>query len=258
MKTVFITLLITVLLLLSACSGDDPIDTDTIAPVAPVLIPHKGDTGDDPVVVGNQTIIWNDENNGIDAVAEGNWIRVPWEPFVDTDLSHVKVYRFSNSNPEPILVNTVPAADRYYLDQSSLVEREWYSYFIELYDAAGNFSVSDTVSYAILAKSNLVSPANGEAVNPVNLKLIWNRGDSDTSMFRVLVWDDTEKLVYSPLYFYAPTEENPPPPQVPFPVLFPAPTSGQVYRWRVDAFDWDEAMGMYMGSESYERSFVIQ
>ncbi|GAB1365461.1 hypothetical protein MASR1M36_03320 [Candidatus Cloacimonadaceae bacterium] len=258
MKSISFILALLLLIFVFSCSGDDPIDTDTVAPVAPTLIPHLGDTGDDPIIVDGHNVFLNDDINGIDAVSEGNWIKVPWDPFVDSDLSHVKVYRFSQSNPEPVLVNTIPAAEDYYLDQSSLVEREWYSYFIELYDAAGNFSVSDTVSYALLAKSNLVYPGNGEAVNPSGMNLIWNRGDSDTSRFRVLVWDDTDRLIYSPLYFYAPTQENPPPPQVPFPNLTPAPVSGQVFRWRVDAFDWDEEMGMYMGSESTERSFVIQ
>ncbi len=258
MRRLYIILLLAWIGFSLSCSGDDPIDTDTVPPVAPVLIGHLGDTGDDPQVVGNQTIVWNDDNNGIDTVPEGNWIKVPWEPFVDTDLSHVKVYRFSQSNPVPTLINTVPSAVQYYLDQSALVEREWYSYFVELYDASGNFSVSDTVSYAILAKPLLTSPADGEQVNPLNLTLTWNLGDSNTTMFRVLVWDQNDRLVYRPLYFYAPTEENPPPPQVPFPILTPTPASGQIFRWRVDAFDWDETMGMYMGSESDERTFVIQ
>jgi len=257
-KHIFVLLSLVLFILVLSCSGEDPVDKDTIPPTAPTMVPHKGDTGDDPVYIDNAWVYWNDENNGIDAVSEGDWIRVPWEPFIDSDLSHVKVYRYSQSEPTPVLINTVPAVEDYYLDQSALVEREWYSYFIELYDASGNYSVSDTVSYAILAKSNLELPQNGQTVSTNNLKLRWNRGDSDTTRFRVLVWDALDRLIYSPLYFYTPVEENPPPPEVPFPVLTPAPASGSVFRWRVDAYDWDEEYGMFMGSESRERTSVIE
>lgn len=258
MKTIYLLLTAVLLLGLLSCSGDDPIDQDTVAPSAPKLIHHLGDAGDDPVIIDNQQVYWNDDNNGMDTVPDGNWIKIPWEPFIDNDLSHVKIFRFSEANPEPILLNTVPAVDDYYLDQSPLVEREWYSYYIELYDASGNFSVSDTSSYSILAKSLPTYPADGSTVSLNNLTLKWNIGDSNTTRFRVLVWNNSNELIYSTLYFYAPTQENPPPPQVPFPILTPAPPSGEVLRWRVDAFDWDSEHGQDMGSESEERTFTVQ
>lgn len=238
-----------------SCSGDDPIDSDTTAPTTPQLIAHLGDPGDPPVLINGSWVYWDDDNNGIDTVPNGDYIKIPWKPFVDTDLSHVKVYRYSEANPEPVLVGRVPAVDDYYLDQSTLVERDWYSYFIELYDSSGNFSVSDTVSFALLAKSNLYTPENGAVVSPIGLKLKWNRGDSYAGKFRVLVWNEDNQLIHT-FDFDLATEEDPL--EVPFPVMSPPLTSGQVLRWRVDSFDWDSEHNAYMGSESEERTFTIQ
>ena len=257
-KIISLTTLL-LLALLFSCSGDDSPEKDKIPPTTPKLISHLGDTGDDPIIVNGVTVSLNDDNNGIDTVPDGNWIKVPWEKFVDNDLSHVKVYRYSESDPEPILINTVPASEDYYLDQSSLVEREWYYYYIELYDASGNFSVSDTVSYAILAKSILSSPVEGETINQDTAKLCWERGDSQTNKFRILLWDNqTGDLVFSYPYYYTPNEEFPSPPEFPFPRLNPRPPSGQVFRWRIDAFDDDPEHNLEMGSESKERTLIIQ
>ena len=259
MKKISFLAALIMLVLLCSCAGNDSPEKDKIPPTTPKLIPHLGDTGDDPITIDGALVNLNDDNNGIDAVSDGNWIKVPWEKFVDNDLSHVKVYRYTESNPEPNLIATVPAADNYYLDQSSLVERQWYYYYVELYDASGNFSVSDTVSYAILAKSILTSPADGEYVDPTELSLCWERGDSQTSKFRVLLWDnDTGNLVFDYDYYYTPNVEPSPPPEFPFPVLTPAPVNGQVYRWRIDAFDLDSEHNLEMGSESLERTLIIR
>ncbi|MDZ4183028.1 MAG: hypothetical protein U1B83_09140, partial [Candidatus Cloacimonadaceae bacterium] len=82
----YLVLLLTMIGLLS-CAGEDDPDKDKIPPYPPTLIPHLGDTGDPPVFYEGQWIVLNDENNGIDTVPDGNWIRIPWIPFIDTDLS---------------------------------------------------------------------------------------------------------------------------------------------------------------------------
>ena len=259
MKAIYTLFACVLLLGLLSCSGDDPTDKDTTAPSTPHLIAHLGDTGDDPVIIDNQQVFLNDEINGIDAVPDGDWIKIPWKPFIDTDLSHVKVYRYTQTEPSPVLVGTVPALDEYYLDQSDLTVRTWYSYFIELYDASGNFSVSDTVSYAILDKCNLYTPSNGDVVSPNNLMLYWNRGDSDTSQFRVLVWtvDDNDNLDLILSHNYNLGQENDPL-WIQFPIMTPPLASGTKLRWRVDALDWDDENQKFMGSESEERTFFIQ
>jgi len=257
MKKVLLFLMLAILLAVLSCSGDDPIDNDTIPPNTPNLIEHRGDPGDPPMVINNQLVAITDENNGIDADPVGNWINLRWEPFIDTDLSHIKVFRFSESDPEPDSIATIPASDNGFQDRDvSLVEREWYSYFIELYDSNGNYSTSDTVSYGLLAKSNLYTPEDGITVSPVGLKLRWYKGSSYATRFRVLVWvDATNELKWS-TDFYLATEDDPL--EVNFPVLTPAIPSGTAMRWRVDAFDDSDVHSSSMGSESHERIFYIE
>ncbi|PKN73052.1 MAG: hypothetical protein CVU50_04675 [Candidatus Cloacimonetes bacterium HGW-Cloacimonetes-3] len=256
MKILMFILICIMVLGLFSCSGDDPLDQDTDPPARPMLRPHLGDTGDPPVVWNYQTIELNDSNNGIDAVQDGNFIRIPWEPFIDTDVSHLNVFRFSEFEPTPVLVaGNVPASSRSYLDQSNtLVERVWYSYFIHLYDGSGNYSVSDTVSYAFLYKCNLEHPDEGSTVSQVNLKLQWTDYGVNASSFRVLIWNELDELLYTEtINVHVPVDVY----EIPFPNGLPV-ASGDLIRWRVDAFDQDADIEILMGSESQERTFYLE
>lgn len=259
MKLINILCLIIILLTLLSCSGDDPIDNDTIPPSNPKLIAHRGDVGDPPMIVNNQPVAITDENNGIDADPVGNWINLRWEPFIDTDLSHIKVFRFSESYPEPDSIATIPASDNSFQDRDgNLIEREWYSYFIELYDSSGNFSTSDTVSYGLLAKSNLYTPEEGATVSRIGLKLRWYKGSSYATRFRVLVWRELTNELISIPDFYLATEDDPLEVNFPIVSLNPPLESGEAMRWRVDAFDDSDIHSSSMGSESHERIFYIE
>jgi len=256
MKTILYLILCFVLLSTLSCSGDDPLDSDSVPPAQPTLRPHLGDTGDPPVDWNGLNITLNDDNNGIDTVSEGDFIRVPWEPFIDTDLSHVKVFRFSNHNAEPVeIASNVSPSARHYLDtDNQLQERVWYSYFIHLYDSSGNYSISDTVSYALLSKCLLDYPANNQIVPLLNLKLRWTSDGVGASSFRVLLWNEENELIYHQDIYIAVPEDI-------YEVWVPANlvvNSGDVIRWRVDAFDDDFGYNIKMGSESQERVFIIQ
>ncbi len=255
MNKLLIIGLLAVLILLSACAGSDQDEEDETPPVPPVLVPHLGDTGDPPVVYEGQTIYLNDENNGIDTVPDGNWIRVSWNPFKDTDLSHVKIWRFSNFDPEPALIDSISATEDYYLDtDSQLTERVWYSYFVDLVDLAGNVSVSDTTSYALLSKSILLSPENGETISPLNAQFSWNRSGS-AGKFRLLLLDESYNYVWHQDLYVALEVD---PLTISMPTNLASQYSGRTLRWRVDSFDWDQEMQAYLGSESYERVVHIQ
>jgi len=247
MKHILTLIICAVLFLLAGCAGEDQEGNDKTPPIRPTMIPHMGDTGDFPATL-------NDSNNGIDAVPEGQWIRLQWNPFVDNDLSHVHIYRFSDIDPTSTQIANIPANTDTYLDQSPLVERTWYSYYIELFDASGNSTVSDTVSYAILAKTNLLSPENGDTVDASNLEFFWNRADDRTGFYRVLLFDE-DYLLYWHEDFHLATEDDPL--HVQLPIMTPPIPSGSTMRWRVDYFDWDEEYQMYMGSESEERIIHI-
>ena len=258
MKKIILILTLAALLLLGACSGSEDTDKDTQAPATPKLRPHLGDTGDPRVQYPPETGPWitlTDENNGIDAVPDGNWIRVPWEPFTDNDLSHVKIYRFDHFNPEPLLIDSVSATAQYYLDNRiQLDEGVWYSYFIDLVDMAGNSSRSDTVSYALLSKCIPVYPEQNQVITPTQGTFQWYRS-GEASLYRVLLMDEDGNYV-GHQDLYVATEENP------LHVVMPNTTLddyiGRSLRWRVDAFDWDAEMEQYKGSESHEYIVNIQ
>jgi len=98
MRKIFLLVALIMLVLLCSCAGNDPTEKDKIPPTTPKLITHLGDTGDDPITIDGALVNLNDDNNGIDAVSDGNWIKVPWEKFVDNDLSHVglSLYRIQS------------------------------------------------------------------------------------------------------------------------------------------------------------------
>ncbi|MCB5261470.1 MAG: hypothetical protein LHW64_02875 [Candidatus Cloacimonetes bacterium] len=251
--------IVLLLVLLTGCAGEDDAGKDTTPPTQPVLIPHLGDSGDEPIYIEDALVEITDENNGIDTVSEGQMIRIAWEPLIDTDLSHMKIYRFSDIALEPVEIDEIQANRISYLDQGPLVERIWYSYFVELFDASGNSAVSDTVTYAILTKPYLMSPANGSVQDISELEFIWNRADGSSGFYRILVWNEDRELIWHTDYNLG--IEDGETLSLPFPIISSEEDPimpGDVLRWRIDYFDWDEQHQMYMGSESQERVFIVQ
>nr|MDK2851126.1 hypothetical protein [Candidatus Cloacimonadota bacterium] len=249
--------LFALLIILFGCSGEDSQYVDKTPPVRPKMIPHLGTPGDPDIYINDAWMEITDENNGIDTVPDGNKMRIMWEPFIDTDLSHLKIYRFSDIDPDPIEIDQIPANMHNYLDQGPLVERVWYSYFIELFDVAGNSAVSDTVSYALLAKPFLVGPEDGATVDIENLEFLWNRADDRTGFYRVLVWNHHRQLLWHGDLYLALEDD---PLSMTFPILGDLDTPinpGDVLRWRVDYFDYDDLNQMNMGSKSEERIFIV-
>ncbi len=247
--------LIIIGVLLCSCSGEERDSKDTTPPVSPVLVPHLGDTGDYPVVYNGFTVTLNEENNGIDAVPDGDWIRVLWQPFVDVDLSHVKVYRFDQFNNNPVLIDSVSASSRQYIDsRNSLNVETVYSYFIDLVDFSGNSTRSDTVSYAILSKPIIISPDHNQTLAPSGIQFKWS-ASGFASKYRVLVFDETYKYLWHQDYDVAYEEDVM---TVPFPVNLAQEQSGKSIIWRVDSFEMNIELDGFMGAESNERVLHIQ
>ncbi len=240
---------------LFGCSGDDRIVNDKIPPVPPVLIPHLGDTGDGNTnYYGGPAIPLDDENNGIDAYPDGDWIRLSWLHFLDTDLDIVRIYRFTNFNPIPVKIDSIKANNDYYLDNKTpLSLHVIYSYFIDLVDNSGNFSRSDTVSYALLGKQVLVSPANGASLSYNNIIFRWEKSGF-VSKFRVIVFDENHSRIWHEDQIVSFEQDNF---FTQFSPVIAAGYKGRTLYWRVDAFDWNSELDMYIGSESHERVFSI-
>ncbi len=255
MRTLLVLILGIIIAFTISCSGDDPLDQDSEPPLAPTLRPHLGDTGDPPVTWNGNPYFVNDNTNGIDTVPEGNFIRITWEPFVDTDLSHVDVYRFHHGLAIPELIATgVSPTAMSYTDTNDLVFNTWYSYYTQLFDAAGNSSVSDTVSYAIISKCTPLDPVNGAIVSPVGIKLHWANDSTGADSFRVLMWRSDGTLLHSEdIDLDVPTDVYEF--QVPNGIVF---TSGETISWRIDGFLHDFDHDIPMGSESAEQYFTIE
>lgn len=254
MYKIFILVFVSLLVLLS-CSGKDKITIDNTPPTKPILIPHLGDFGDGFVEYNNQTIFLNDDNNGIDADPDGDWIRVSWEHFLDTDLDYVRIFRFDEFNNTPTLIDSIRSDNEYYLDSSSSISTYVrYSYFIEVVDNNGNTAISDTVSYMLISKQTLISPDNESFAYADSIKFEWLRSGF-VSKFRVMVFDNNHYYKWHSDIDVAFEEYS-------FTVDLPEDVlqgyTGDYIFWRVDAFDWDFELNMFVGSESNESTLYLQ
>ena len=242
------------------------LELDSIPPTKPNLYPHIGDMGDMeqqgiPLegVDGNDI---NDFNNGIDAVhgTQEN-IRLQWEHLVDNDLDYVNIYRYSFYDSLSLIYpqSTFLSSDSF-IDES-LVTFVEYHYFIEVFDFAGNSTLSDTVSYMLLDKAQLVSPIDGGTVNDLNdLVFQWGRAGSGEliDLFRVILYRDNSTDNYEEYehvwsydqYIYVNENQD-------FEISY-RDFGGDVnipngqYLWRVDALRYNDANNTYFGSESVE------
>ncbi|MBM4403493.1 MAG: hypothetical protein FJ042_03790 [Candidatus Cloacimonetes bacterium] len=139
-------------------------------------------------------------------------------------------------------------------NRAPLLTRVRYSYFIDLVDLSGNASRSDTVSYAILPKPILLSPENNANVAATDVVFQWNHTGA-TGYYRAVVLDSNREYVWHG-DFYQSTE--PDPLEIRFPVNIAMEQSGNSLYWRIDSFEYDFDMDMYIGSESEERLIFIQ
>lgn len=246
--------LLLVFALLISCSGTDKPDVDTTPPYPPTMIPHLGDVGDPPTNYYGQPTVLTDENNGIDAVPDGNWIRIAWRPFIDQDLNLIRIWRFDDANPTPVQIDSIaPNRDQYLDSRQQLPERVWYSYFIDIVDFAGNTARSDTVSYALLAKPILVDPPNGATISAMGARVYWN-SSGFASIYRLVLFDSNHDYIWHQDLPTAMEEEL----FIDIPVNLLTQYSGQGIYWRIDSFDWDENRQQFMGAESLERIFYVQ
>ncbi len=113
--------------------------------------------------------------HGIDAVAEGNYIYIAWNPSDAGDLSGYKVYRQAQDSISflpPELIEDLPLSELSsasapdYTDRSSLLSpnaqtglSQGFYYWVSAYDASGNESgLSESAFYKLLPKATLSPP----------------------------------------------------------------------------------------------------
>jgi len=246
-------------ILFMGCSGKDSVGVDTIPPIKPHLISHLGDTGDGLVTTVEGDINMSldnngDELNGIDAVPDNDGIKITWSPLVDTDLELIRIYRFSDFDTVS-KIDSISIGNAGYVDtpkdDNFIQSGIKYSYFIEVIDKAGNSTISDTVSYKLLDKQQLVYPASGAQLSTSSLHFSWMKNGS-VMKFRVLLFDQNHHYQWhKDIYPTNDTEDY----DVNYDGFLLA---NGTYYWRVDAFDFDEDMNIYYGSESLERTIYLR
>jgi hypothetical protein len=260
-----------ILLILIGCAGKEVNKIDTTPPLKPVLFSHRGDTGE---IISGDTLNyykkefgvygWDDlqfENNGIDAVAvTGNHIQIQWRPLADTDLSHVNIYRFNAIDNDTLKIGqTLPGNNRFE-DMftnfvGSTVGIEWF-YYIDVFDEAGNHTVSDTVCYQLLDKPQLTGPDDEASVSSAqDIIFRWIKSElTDILYYRLLVFDEDRNI----LWVHIPTDNvvgNE------FEIAYNGLNiTGSKIIWRVDAFGDAKVLVINgtlfeipVGSESEER-----
>ncbi len=260
-------------LLLMGCTGDETTEGDKTPPFKPDLIHHLGDNGDGGTTYeitypeGNTPVQiddLNDDNNGIDAVSSGDWLRLQWAPFADSDVDFVRIYRFYKNAlgiQGLTQIDSVRASEGVvYLDATlntggnTAINNEWY-YYIDAYDTSGNHTVSDTVSYYLLEKPLIHEPYYHELVDANDLTFKWEILSSGSiSKYRVLLFDENRQRIWQ----YDQTDTDPD--QLYLTVDYTgSPLIGGTYYWRVDAFgEQDATLESGIGSESLETEFYVE
>lgn len=257
-------------LLLLSCSGEELLYVDTIPPAKPDLIHHLGDTGDFGTSTTPGANYYNLstqpdlENNGIDAVAEGNYIQLQWLTLQDTDIDYLEIFRFTLTDYLADTLNFVTKIDsinytnqNLYFDTTPPIDRNLF-YFISAVDEAGNFTLSDTVCYKLLDKPIIIAPPSGISVsNPEAIEFAWDI-NANVTKYRLLLFNEDRHLIwqYEPLDLEDPS------------VFYagPAINPGTTIIWRLDAFGhilenvviFDQQYTVLSGSESEERVFYVQ
>ena len=264
-------LLIILISLLLGCTGEESLGIDTIAPNKPELVPHLGDTGD--IISGFQgdidtlnfynTYDIDFENNGMDAVMDGDWIKTQWFHFEDSDIDYLRIFRFSAQDYYSDTLNFVQIIDTvdyndqiYYLDRTAMTDKNYF-YFIEAFDNAGNSTLSDTTGYKLIDKPYLISPADNSSHQSIyDVTFEWQQNGSEALQHRLLVFNEDRELIW----------QNTPLDLEDFIVPYGGPPvePGSVLIWRVDSFGWDSEITIdgnfytvKSGAESIERYIFI-
>ena len=270
--TRYLLLMIAVAALLMGCTGDEPTEADKTPPWKPDLFEHLGDAGDgmmaQPIVIDYPEgpmyyqVELNDQNNGIDAVPGGDWIRLQWAPLTDNDIDFIRIYRYPNttSAPQPVLIDSVSFIEQIsYIDESldqTDVGNEWF-YFIDVFDRAGNHTVSDTVSYQLITKPLLTYPADGSVFSADDeITFQWNILTTDSvSLYRLLVMRDDGAEEPAMIWWYDETDTDPQEYYLTKTYDGAELTPGD-YFWRVDPII--NGVGLDSGSESRYMQFTIE
>ena len=286
-RLIFLALSIVVALFILSCAATHPGDDDRIPPYRPNLIAHIGFVGDrmlDPeifeevYVLGTDGLPLRDDNAGINAVPQGNEIRLQWDKVEDNPggrgVQWINIYRYAGIpnlpeeyDDEDLLemfhfIDRVPGNSLSFLDtfegQHTAIGINWH-YFIKAIDHAGNISeLSDIRNFELINKARLESPAHRTPFTNDEIRtteFTWSfEGNASNMRFIIFEFDGNDNIRYfwSSDVFFDQFEE-----QFTFIYNGPALPMGG-YLWRVDMRGWAHASTeLTRGSKSEMREFQI-
>jgi hypothetical protein len=206
MKYMLITIILSVLLF--ACVGKESLGIDKIPPEKPTMIQHIGDSGDTYNGITNYSFYQNTEfeENGIDAVSDGDKIKIEWEHLLDTDIDYLRIHRFSeqaylaDSLDFTTIVDSFPytGTDYYkddFRDEYHVTDKNWF-YFIEAFDTSGNSTLSDTVCYRLLEKPGIYTPSDfAEYESIQDVHFVWEQ--SGAQYYKILLFNEDREILWS-------------------------------------------------------------
>ncbi|MCJ7812917.1 hypothetical protein MUP95_06340 [bacterium] len=102
---------------------------------------------------------------GIDAIPEGNVIRIEWVPSSDEDVDLYRIYRSEQNPIRPFVeIASCAAKDSFYLDYSVSVNKRYF-YYVLVQNNQGILSdPSDTLDYKLIEKAkNLATTAKADS-----------------------------------------------------------------------------------------------
>ncbi len=272
------------LLILVGCAGETPTEVDPNPPSQPGMIPHLGNTGDlvyddfgnivDTLNFHNPAIS-DYELNGIDAVPQGDWIKIQWQEITDLNIDRIEVYRFSYDDflayhntsqdyPEKIATINNPQAIMYRdLSVQAYVgmDKDWF-YFIKVTNIYENWAKSDTVGFKLIDKPILEGPPDNVQVSSMqDITFSWLEDPSFTFQNRrILVFDSNYNLVWVHSEFGVETSVD---------YSGNDLASGDYY-WRLESYGYPHGypppeynldgsvIQVNSGSKSYERKIIIE
>ncbi|MBN2028791.1 hypothetical protein JW824_00965 [bacterium] len=132
---------------------------------------------------------------GIDAVPEGDVIRLEWIPSVEEDLNRYRIYRSEENQSGPFFeISSVSVKDSFFLDYSVSVNKRYY-YYILVQNDDGMFSdPSDTLDYKLIEKAtNLSTTAKADSFSWTDP----NDYPSPYYMIRILEVNSQEMIWFS-------------------------------------------------------------
>ena len=210
MKYLIIIALLSIILF--GCVGEDSLGIDNIPPEKPKMIQHLGDSGD--IINGIPDYNFYEfselEENGIDAVSDGNKIKIEWEHLLDSDIDYIRILRFTEQDylaDSLSFASVIDSIDyvgkNYYRDEflnmNNVTNITWF-YFIESFDTSGNSTFSDTVCYKLLEKPLIISPSSFSEVASLN-EITFEWSDTNAQNYRILLFNENRDLLwcYNPL-----------------------------------------------------------